>query len=200
MIQRWDEVLNTAPAAEPISTADAKTHLRVTNSADDTYIDELVVDARKYIEGIRGESLINTTWEYYQEDFPFRGFLELPRRPLVSVTSLAYRKTGETSFTTVDSSIYLAETSYARGRVVLKDAQQWPSNDLEAGNSVRAIYVAGYGTAGTDVPNELLRAMYMLIGHWYENRSELAGASNLPTRIRMAARDLINFDRIRYIK
>ena len=40
----------TAPSVEPVTTAEMKTHLRVTQSNDDTYIDSLVVAARQQAE------------------------------------------------------------------------------------------------------------------------------------------------------
>ena len=38
--------LITAPAAEPVSTSEAKSHLRVDTTADDTYIGTLMTVAR----------------------------------------------------------------------------------------------------------------------------------------------------------
>ena len=44
----------TAPATEPITTAEAKAHLRVSHSTDDTYIDALVAAARMVVEDRTG--------------------------------------------------------------------------------------------------------------------------------------------------
>lgn len=195
----WGEVLVSAPAAEPISTADAKTHLRVTGSDDDTYIDGLVTAARKWAEEVRGESLITTTWRYDVETFPAARYIELPRRPLASVTSVTYRPTGETSYSTMTATDYLTETSYPRGRVQLVDTASWPTSSLESGMSVRVTYVAGYGAAGSSVPRHILQALYLLIAHWYDRRAGLAGASNLPREVDYSMRALLDIDRMRHV-
>jgi uncharacterized phiE125 gp8 family phage protein len=37
-------------------------------------------------------------------------------------------------------------------------------------NGVTIVYKAGYGDASTDVPQETIQAIQLLIGHLYENR------------------------------
>ena len=63
-------VIATAPAAEPISTADAKLHLRVDITDDNDLIDALVKVAREHVEIITRRALITQTWDYYLDDFP----------------------------------------------------------------------------------------------------------------------------------
>ena len=56
--------LITAPAEEPVSLTEAKTHLRVDTSADDTYIARLITSARAHVEeAILHRPLITQTWE-----------------------------------------------------------------------------------------------------------------------------------------
>ncbi len=43
-------IQTTPPAAEPLSLAEAKAHLRITHSNDDAYIDKLVTAARRACE------------------------------------------------------------------------------------------------------------------------------------------------------
>ncbi len=56
--------LKTAPAVEPISTSEAKLHLKLdSDTTDDTLIAALITAAREIIENMTGRALINQTWE-----------------------------------------------------------------------------------------------------------------------------------------
>ena len=50
------------PSSEPITTADAKTHLRVSGSDDDSYIDILIEIARRQLENDSRTAIITQTW------------------------------------------------------------------------------------------------------------------------------------------
>ena len=66
--------VTTAPAVEPVSTADAKTHLRIPASAtsEDSYIDALVTAARLYVEEYTERKLITQTVTEYRDALPVR--------------------------------------------------------------------------------------------------------------------------------
>jgi len=49
---------HTAPAVEPVSLSEAKTHCRVDTSDDDAYIGSLITVAREYLEETLDVSLI----------------------------------------------------------------------------------------------------------------------------------------------
>ena len=52
----------TAPAAEPLSLADAKVFLRVEHDADDAIITSLIASARNHVEALTCCGLITQTW------------------------------------------------------------------------------------------------------------------------------------------
>lgn len=83
-------VLQTAPTTEPVTTAEAKTHLRVTTSDDDTYIGTLITVARRHVETITGRALINQTWDYFLDNFPPGDKIVIPLPRLSSVTTVKY--------------------------------------------------------------------------------------------------------------
>ena len=55
---------------EPVTTAEAKTHLRVTSATDDVYIATLVKACRQKAESELQRSLITQTWEKTLDEFP----------------------------------------------------------------------------------------------------------------------------------
>lgn len=160
--------LITAPSVEPLTTAEAKLHLRVDESADDGLIDGLILAAREQAEAFTKRALITQTWELIFDNFS--NCIELPKADLQSVTSIKYIDTDGVE-QTLATSVYTVDTDSEPGRVYLAYNQTWPT--------VRAIphavtiqFVAGYGAASTAIPGSILSAMKLMIGHWYENRED----------------------------
>lgn len=164
--------LTTAPAAEPVSTAEAKTHMRVSTSADDTYIDTLIKAARMDSENFQHRQLITATYTLTIDRFPTADYIDLPRPPLQSVTSVKYYDNAGTQ-QTFSSSYYTVDISTAPGRIYVDRDTGWPSDVDDRRNAVEIIYVAGYGNAGTDVPQTTLHAIKIKAAHWYEHREPI---------------------------
>jgi len=185
--------LVTAPTAEPITTADAKAHLRVDISDDDDLIDALVVAARRQVELETWRALITQTWKVTLDAFPAGDTLRLPRPPLQSVTHIKYTPKGG-SLTTFDSDSYIVDTDSEPGRIVLYSGESWPGDTLQIVNGVEIQFVAGYGDSANDVPQELIQAMLLMIGHWYEHREEVVLGS-VARSIPLGVEALLWFDR-----
>lgn len=169
--------LITAPAAEPVSTSEAKAHLRVDTTADDTYIGTLITVARQNVESHLRRALISQTWEVVLDAFP-AGVIRLPKPPLASVTSIKYTD-DEGVEATYSSANYVVDTDTEPGRVVLKSGETWPAVTLAAANGVRVRYVAGYGAAGSNVPQAIRQAILLVIGSLYENREDVLVAQGV---------------------
>jgi len=169
---------SVAPAAEPFTAAEAKLHLRVDSSDDDTYISALIKAARKKLEADTGRALITQTWKLILDRFPDSDdeAILMPKAPLQSVSSITYVDTdGVTQ--TWDSSEYRVDTDSVPGRITPAYNQSWPTTRSVTG-AVTITFVAGYGNSSQNIPDDLRHAMRLLIGHWYENREEVvAGVS-----------------------
>jgi uncharacterized phiE125 gp8 family phage protein len=163
-------VLKTAPSVEPLSLAEAKSHLRVDDTSEDTLITDIIVAARNYVENVTKRQLVTATWTHYLDAFAAE--IRLPYPPLQSVTSVKYYDTGG-SQQTLASAVYTTDTYRQRGRLVEAYGQTWPATQAII-NAVAIEYVAGYGDAGSDVPSAIRQAMRLLIGHWHENREDVA--------------------------
>ena len=164
--------LVTAPATEPLTTQEAKDHLRVTNSDDDTYIDGLVTTAREWAESNTERAFITQTWDYFLDAFPADGFFRLPVPPLISVASVKYTDDPDGTVATFASSKYFVDTASEPGRIYLDLNESWPSDTLRVRNGVEVQFDAGYGAA-SDIPKRAKHLIYLLIGHWYNNREAL---------------------------
>lgn len=162
--------LVTGPTEEPITTAEAKAHLRQTEADEDALIDDLILQAREWTESAIERALVTQTWDLFLDAFP-DGDLRVPLPPLQSVTSVKYTDVDAVT-TTFAASNYYVDTVMEPGRIVLSSGISWPSVALRPANAVEVRFIAGYGLA-VDVPQRAKGLMHMLIEHWYVNRGSV---------------------------
>lgn len=166
-------VLKTPGVKEPVSLAEAKSHMRIdpalVDNGMDILIDSLIKTAREYCEGRQNRSYITQTWQMTLDRWPASNYIALPRPPLVSVTSVTYIDADDLAHTMPVTDYFYDTTSYV-GRVILKFGKVWPSETLRPGAAITIEYVAGYGPVGSVTPFGPRQAMLLLIAHWYENR------------------------------
>ena len=111
------------------------------------------------------------------DDLP-AGVFRLPKPPLASVTSIKYTDEDAVE-ATFSSSNYLVDTDTEPGRVLLKNGVSWPAVTLKEAGAVRVRYVAGYGAAGSNVPQAIRQAILLVIGSLYENREDVLVAQGV---------------------
>lgn len=185
--------LLTAPTSEPISTAEAKAHLRVDIADDDTLIDSLVTAARDYVERATRRALISQTWQLFLDGWPGDGIFVLPRPPLQSISHIKYYDTAG-SAATWSSTNYFVDTISEPGRIFLAYNGTYPTTQLRPNNGVEVQFIAGYGAANT-VPQIYKQAILLLVGHWYENRETIVTGGGMPKEIPLAVESLLLVDR-----
>lgn len=186
----------TAPSLEPVTLADQKLFMAVDAEVtiDDALITALIQAARRTVEQQTGLSLINQTfcltmptWFYGSEGdgpWPLSIFgqnprnpsiyassrIALDRAPLVSITSVKYYPSdSDASLSTMSASDYIALTHTTPGAIELKTTASWPSLYVRS-DAVQITFVAGFGTATTNVPANLIAAVKLLAKHYYDNR------------------------------
>ncbi len=168
--------LSAAPSVEPLTTAEAKTHLREAEDVEDDLIDELIVAARQDVESFTDRALVTQTWKLHLDEFPLSSGkpIFVPMPPLQSITSITYvDPAGDTQ--TWSASLYDVDAPSgdlaAHGRILPVFGEIYPST-LQQMNAVEIIFVAGYGLA-VAVPKGIRAAMKLLIGNWYANREAI---------------------------
>lgn len=160
-------VRTVEPSDTPVCVDDAMRHLRIDEEDDAADLAGYIAAATRYAEQYLGRQIVSATWKYTLDAFPDEDVIELPRPPLVSVTSVQYVDTdGATQ--TFSSSNYSVLTTPTPGRISLGYEKSWPDT-REQDEAVTITYVAGYGAAES-VPASIKQAILMLVGHWYERR------------------------------
>lgn len=180
--------LVSGPASEPLTTAEAKTHLRVSTSDDDTYIGTLIKVARRAAEHKTGRALLPQTWLMTVDDFPrerSRAF-RLRRCPVTAVSWVKYYDTTGT-LTTLSTDAYVVDMKTEPGRIAEAYSYCWPQvYPRIAGVTVQ--YVAGYADAAA-VPEGIKQWMLLRIGALYENREEVQSEKGLTVAVEMPFMD-----------
>ena len=96
--------LITAATTNAITTSEAKSHLRVDSSDDDTYVGTLIVAAQRQVEAFTNLKLNDTVYELHLSKFP-KHEIVLPFSPLKTLTSITYYD-GDNSLQTWSASKY----------------------------------------------------------------------------------------------
>lgn len=187
----WSLTETVAPSVEPITTAEAKTELRVEHSEEDDLIDRKIKAARRMVEKITRRSLINTTFTLKLDAFPVE--IRTPRSPLSSVTSITHIDCDGNS-QTVASSVYDVDTDTEPGRIFLKFDQSWPDTRT-INNAVTVTFVAGFGSAASSVPESLRSAVRLLAAHYYEQREPVV-VGTITAKIPMSVESLLWMNRV----
>lgn len=167
-------LLVTPPAVTPVSLAEAKEHLRVEHDLDDAYITSCIAAAVARIDGRNGwlrRSLINRTYQLFLPWFPVARCIPLPLPPLNSVSSIKYQDENDVE-QTFSSGSYQVVKNEDEGYIYLKTGESWPGNTFERPDAVKIEFVAGYGAAGSDVPENIRHAIKIEIGALYAERGD----------------------------
>ncbi len=168
----WDGVtVVTGPASPPLTTAEAKSRLRVDVTDDDTLIDALVNSAVAAIDGPNGigYALITQTWRKAFDAFP--SVIELPGAPIKSVTSVKYVD-GDGATQTLDAGAYRVDLNSDPVRITPVYGTTWPTT-RGVTSAVWVDYVLGEASS-TAIAADLVSAVALLTGHWYENREAVS--------------------------
>jgi uncharacterized phiE125 gp8 family phage protein len=184
----------TPPAVEPVSLADIVAHLRIDSSGEDALLLSMIEAARDYCESYQNRAYITQTWEMALESFPSTNEITLPRPPLQSLgASIKYYDTADVE-ATMAAADYMVDTYAEPGRIVLKYGKSWPTTSLRPANGVIIRYVAGYGATAAFVPERVIQAIRLLVGHMFENResTDIKELREIP----FAVHSLLGLDRI----
>lgn len=179
----------TAPADTPVSLAEVKAHLRVDDDTEDALVTAMIAGAVGTAEFYLGRSLITQTLRLAFDRWPEEAagpwssgprIIELARPPVQSIAAVTVFDEDDQAMV-VDTDVYrLANGSNDRARLVLRQGQSWPTG-VRATDAVEIDYLAGYGDAGTDVPEPIRQGLLALIAFWFEHREGEAWNSVLPS-------------------
>jgi uncharacterized phiE125 gp8 family phage protein len=176
--------LITAATDTPVSLSEAKAHLRVTDSAEDTLITSMITSAAEVGEQHTGRAFMPQTWALTLDSFA--DGVVLTRPPVRSITSITYVDTvGVTQ--TIDPVLYRLRNSDDFGFAVVVPAYgaTWPAT-LDDSDVITVTFVCG--NQNEDFVPEPIKAWIKLqVGAMYENREgESYSARAVSTTVKMS--------------
>ena len=178
--------LITPPAAEPVSLAEAKLHLRVDFDEDDALSQALISAARQAAEMLTQRQLVTARWRMVLDSFPGCGLMGvpagqtftlpghailIPKSPLQSVVEIRYLDMAGVS-QVMPSAHYTVDKTCEPARITPVFGQIWPVA-LPQISAVSVTFDAGYGSAA-DVPEGLKSWIKLRLGSLYAHREEVA--------------------------
>lgn len=191
--------LITAPTEEPVTLVEAKAWIRVDGATEDALIGALITAARQYVERQAQIAILPQTWRAQFDCWPDAapdgrgGFLppvlQLPRPPLVSVTTLKYFPADGSDQVTMDAAEYQVDDVSYPGRVAPAPDESWPALASGRLGAVQIDYVAGYANPAA-VPMCIRQAILLIVAHWYEHRESVL-TGTISKEVEQSAANLI---------
>lgn len=158
----------TAPAADPVTLAEAKKHLNITGTADDTVITAYIAAETKHAQMFTGRQCVTARYALKLDEFPAGGEpIRLPKPPLQFVADVQYVDPNGTTQTWGDT---VQETRLTPANVEIGDVF-----NVLVGGVVIATYTA-IDTTVVDVTNGLEAA-------WNASTHDYAGGITATDRV-----------------
>lgn len=188
----YPTTVQAPPTDEPITLTEAKLQTRVTHSDEDALLNRCIRSAREYCETYtRRKFLTQTVRMTIDWGFPHVLFLPFGKTQSVPSTTFTYVDTNGV-VTEVPASLYVLDKISDDARVHLDFDQVWPTPRIQR-STISIDWVSGYGDAGSDLPGNLLQAVFAMCAHYYEVRQpELLTIGGVVSKFSKAADDLMN--------
>jgi uncharacterized phiE125 gp8 family phage protein len=172
-----------APAVEPVTVDEAKTHCNIFASADDGYVTGLIAAARRKAENYTRSAFITQKWRYLRDGFPGYSmlyersgynFFYVPKPPLQTIDLFTFVDTAgvvQTLATPVTDYQLDKGGEQRPARLIPPFARPWLPTRMVP-NSVIVEFTCGYGDDGTKVPDDIRLAIKMMVADWYATRED----------------------------
>lgn len=163
-------IVSVPPVLLALTLDQARTHLRLTKNDEDLLLRDCIEAATLEAERFLNRALVTQTIELRIDHWPADGVIPLPRSPVQSVVSVAYRDEAG-AVQPFAASNYHTVLLGDSPRIVRTVAASWPG--LQAGHPepITVTYTAGYGLTHEQVPALIRAGILFLTTHLFEQRN-----------------------------
>lgn len=173
--------LITPPPVLPLTLDEAKLHLRVDNTEEDSLITGYIAAATAFADGeygFLGRALVTQTWELVLDAFPVHE-IKVPLPPLQSVDAIKYDDP-QGNEQVVATTAYWVDSASEPAWIVPATAG-WPTAVLDAVNAVRVRFTAGFDPSTdsppdlrANIPQSIKQALLLQVGQFYAQREDIS--------------------------
>ncbi len=157
------------PLVEPVSLAEVKAHLRIDHKDEDGPISSYIRAATISMERWLRRALVRQDWRLTLDTWPI-GSLRFPKPPLIAVNAVTLSRL-DGSEDILDPQFYRVESRAEPGFLIPVGRTSLPEPGQRPGG-IGISFTAGYGSDGSAVPEPIRQALLMMVGSYYENRSQ----------------------------
>lgn len=158
----------TGPATEPLTYAEVKAFLRLNDDSEQTFVTTLITIARQIVEGQTWRPLISQSWALQFDASELNLFISnINKAPIISIDSVTYYDVNN-ALQTLSPTLYETDIYGNPARFRLKSIP----TVYDRMGALIVNFVCGYTNASA-VPQAIKQAMLLIIGHLYENRSDV---------------------------
>ena len=181
----------SVPAFKCVTLTDAKLHLRVDNSDEDSMIETYLDAAIEACESYTDRCLQQRDWILTLQDWPSINMVAIPLAPLVSVSSIKYRD-ADNVLQTVDPSLYLIGAPKS-DHPWISFTSEFTSPTLSSEpDPVEITVTAGYDQDDASVfvgylqlPKRAKAAILLEVGNLYANRESVQARPGLSAAVEL---------------
>lgn len=176
-------------ATSPLTVEEAKGHLRVDGSLEDSDIELKLKAAVEAVSSFIGP-LVETACVYSVERFEPGHSLYLPARRISQVSGVTYFL--DSGPVTLAPSAYRLDSfgvGQFPGHPRLVPVTAWPTEALRVGVGVSVEFTAGWPVA--DVPGAIKSAVLLEMGNLYRNRESIVMEGQVPRELDRGVRHLL---------
>lgn len=156
----------TPAAADPVTLAEAKAQLRITDTSQDDMITALVSAATISAQSVVQRLFVTQTVEWVLEKWP--ACIDIPVAPVAfdtGIVSVKYIDWTTQTQKTLDPSLYVVKTIGPSVSIIPKFATIWPIVFPYSSEPIVVRFIAGSDVG--DVPTNVKQAILLMVRHLY---------------------------------
>lgn len=161
----------TPPAVEPVTLEQFRLAVPSADDQDDALVGSSITSSRQWLEMYLERAIVPQTLAFYLDSFPC-GPIQLPRPPLVGVTSFTYVAGDGLEYELEEDVDFYVDNISEPGWVA--GASSWPS-PIASMNVIKIQYEAGWEVE--EVPEPIKQAIILGAGSRLSEASSVASSS-----------------------
>ena len=159
------------PTASVMTVAEAKARLAIETTEDDSLIQVMINSAEDFCQQYTGRYFLEQTAEYSLDELQIDlKYLEIPSHSATNILLVEYINESNIEVTLSPSLFYI---DYDGMPLRVAPVDSWPTIRKKGFNNMTFRVMEGFGPTSASVPDAIINAVALLVGHQYKNRESV---------------------------